>query len=143
MTKFIRYIVFWGAVVLSAQAYAWNWWPVAFSEPDTCRDSLYYVGSVQAVSSSGASAPSLMWHNTYGTISSLPHSGTFSAGIIKPETRPNRWYDYDFGVVLDGRFGGGQAGSGQKDVTGYFRQLYAHLRLWFVDISAGMVFPCL
>ncbi len=108
------------------------------AEPDTCRDSLFYVGEAQVLSSSGAQAPSLLWHNSYGTISQLPHSGTFRAGVIKPATRPNRWFDYDFGVVLDGRFGGGQPGSGQTDITGYFSQLYAHVRLYIVDITAGI-----
>lgn len=125
-------------VLLSVQMYAWKWWPLPMAEPDTCRDSLFYVGGVQAVSSSGALAPSLVWHNTYGTISQLPHSGTFSVGIVKPSTRPSRWFDYDFGIVLDGRFGGGQAGSGQTDITGYFRQLYAHVRLYIVDVTAGI-----
>ena len=108
------------------------------SEPDTGSDSLYYTGSVQAVASSGAQAPSLLWQNSYGTVSQLPYSGTISAGIVKPATRPNRWFDYDFAVVLDGRFGGGKAGTGQTDITGYFRQLYAHARLYIVDISAGI-----
>lgn len=108
------------------------------SEPDTGSDSLYYTGSVQAVASSGAQAPSLLWQNSYGTVSQLPYSGTISAGIVKPATRPNRWFDYNFAVVLDGRFGGGKAGTGQTDITGYFRQLYAHARLYIVDISAGI-----
>ncbi len=108
------------------------------AQPDTCRDSLFYVGQIQAHASSGAQAPSLMWHNTDGNISRQPYAGTFSAGILKPATRPSRWYDYDFGVVLNGRFGGGQPGSGQKDITGYFSQLYAHVRLYIVDITAGI-----
>ena len=121
--------------------YAWDWWPLPMAEPDVCQDSLFYVGEVQVVSSSGAQAPSLLWHNSNGTISQLPHSGTIRAGIVKPATRPNRWFDYDFGVVLDGRFGSGQAGSGQTDITGYFSQLYAHVRLYIVDITAGIQ-PC-
>jgi len=125
-------------LVLSVQAYAWDFWPLPMAEPDTKHDSLYYTGSVQAVASSGAQAPSMLWHNSYGTVSLLPYSGTISAGIIKPATRPNRWFDYDFGLVLDGRFGGGQAGSGQTDITCYFRQLYAHARLYIVDITAGI-----
>jgi hypothetical protein len=108
------------------------------AEPDTCFDSVFYVGSVQAVSSGGTAAPSLLWHNSRGEISALPHSGTVSAGIIKPATRPSRWFDYDFGVVLSGRFGGGQAGTKESDITGYFSQLYAHARLYIVDITAGI-----
>ena len=123
---------------IALQANAWEWWPLPMAEVDTCRDSLFYVGSIRATSSSGTQAPSLLWHNTRGEISSSPHSGTFSAGVIKPATRPNRWFDYDFGVVLSGRFGGGQAGSGQRDVTGFFNELYVHARLYIVDITAGI-----
>ena len=108
------------------------------AEPDTCRDSLRYVAAIRAVSASGTQAPSLLWHNTNGEISAMPFSTTISAGIIKPATRPSRWFDYDFGVVLSGRFGGGQAGSGLRDVTGFFNELYAHARLYIVDITAGI-----
>lgn len=126
-------------ILLSVQMYAWDWWPLPMASPDTCRDSLLYVGSVQAVSSSGASAPSLLWHNSYGTISQLPHSGTVSVGIVKPATRPSRWFDYDFGVVLDGRIGYGLQDTGYRvQGTGYFRQLYAHVRLYIVDVTAGI-----
>ena len=125
-------------LLCAVQVSAWDWWPLPMAEPDTCRDSLFYVGSIRAVSSGGAQAPSLLWHNSRGEISQLPHSGTFQVGIIKPATRPNRWFDYDFGIVLDGRFGGGQKGSGQQDITGYFSQLYAHARLYIVDITAGI-----
>lgn len=117
---------------------AWQWWPLPMAEPDTCRDSLFYVGQVQVHASSGEQAPSLMWHNTHGNISLQPYAGTFSAGVLKPATRSSRWFDYDFGVVLNGRFGGGQPGSGQKDVTGYFSELYTHVRLYIVDITAGI-----
>lgn len=126
-------------LMLSVQLYAWDWWPLPMAQPDTCRDSLLYVGSVRAVSSSGANAPSLIWHNSRGEISVLPHSGTVSLGIVKPATRPSRWFDYDFGVVLDGRLGYGLQETGYGlQVTGYFSQLYAHARLYIVDISAGI-----
>lgn len=116
---------------------AWEWWPLPMAQPDTCRDSLLYVGSVRMISSTGAEAPSLLWHNTQGEISLMPHSATISAGIIKPATRPNRWFDYDAGIVLSGRFGGGQPGAA-ADITGYFSLLYAHARLYIIDITAGI-----
>lgn len=118
------------------EAHAWEWWPLPMAQPDTCRDSLMYVGAIHAVSSSGAQAPLLLWHNTHGEISAMPHSATVSLGVIKPATRPSRWFDYDFGVVLTGRFGGGSGM--QPDVTGFFSQLYAHARLYIVDITAGI-----
>lgn len=124
-------------LLCTMQVGAWDWWPLPMAQPDTCRDSLFYVGAVQAASSTGSQAPTLLWHNSYGEISVMPHSGTISAGIIKPATHPNRWFDYDFGVVLTGRFGGGQA-TAQPDITGFFSQLYAHARLYIIDITAGI-----
>lgn len=124
-------------LVCALQVYAWEWWPLPMAQPDTCRDSLLYVGAIRAVSSSGAEAPSLLWHNSYGEISGMPHSATVSLGVIKPATRSSRWFDYDFGVVLDGRFGGGVSGV-KPDITGFFQQLYAHTRLYIVDITVGI-----
>ena len=108
------------------------------AEPDSCRDSLFIVAGIEAHASSGKQAPALFWRNAYGDISLQPYAGTFSAGVIKPASRPNRWFDYDFGVELSGRFGGGQPGAGQTETTGYFKQLYAHTRLYIVDITAGI-----
>ena len=110
------------------------------AEKDTCRDSVYYVGEVSAVTSTGEQAPTLLWHNTDGNIASLPHSGNLSLGIIKPATRPNRWFDYDFGAVLTGRVSGTQRSIPTPEIrgTGYFRELYAHVRLYIVDITAGI-----
>lgn len=120
-------------LVVPLTAQAWDWWPLPMAEPDTCRDTLLYVGQVNAISSSGAAAPTWLQANRHGEISSLPHSGNLSLGIVKPATRPNRWFDYDFGVVLTGRIAG-QPTQG----TGYFSQLYAHVRLYIVDITAGI-----
>lgn len=138
MKSRIYHIVLLLAVAVSA--HAWNWWPLPMAEKDTCRDTLFYVGGVRAVSSSGTQAPSLLWHNSDGEISALPHSGNIQLGIIKPATRPSRWFDYDFGVVLSGRIAGSQASADPKRVegTGYFSELYAHVRLYIVDITAGI-----
>ena len=109
--------------------------------PDTCRDSLFYVGEASVLTSSGEFAPSFLHGNTNGNISPMPHSGNLSLGIVKPATRPSRWFDYDFGVVLTGRVQAGQQTSfdaPQPTATGYFRQLYAHVRLYVIDITAGI-----
>lgn len=124
-------------LVCVIKVHAWGWWPLPMAQSDTCRDSLLYVGSIRALTSSGAQAPSLLWHNTHGEVSIMPHSTTISLGVIKLATRPNRWFDYDFGVVLDGRFGTGTSGI-KPDITGFFQQLYAHTRLYIIDITAGI-----
>ena len=100
-------------------------------EPDLGRDTLEYTIGLSAVASSGACAPFWVWANENGNISSAPFSGNISAGVFKRATRPNRWYDYDFGVVLAGRFD-------TERSTGYFRQLYAHTRLYIIDITVGV-----
>jgi len=121
----------------AVQVNAWDWWPLPMAQPDTCRDSLLYVGTIRAISSAGMQAPSLLWHNSGGEISVMQHSATISAGIVKPATRPNRWFDYDCAIVLSGRFGGDPA-TAQTDITGFFSQLYAHARIFIVDITAGI-----
>ena len=109
------------------------------AEPDTCRETLLYTGEVSALSSSGKTAPTWMQANRNGDISSLPHSGNLSLGIVKPATRPNRWFDYDGAVVLSGRVAGVQSGDPKQiEGTGFFRALYAHVRLYIIDITAGI-----
>ena len=109
------------------------------AEPDTCRETLLYTGEVSALSSSGQTAPTWMQANRNGEISSLPHSGNLSLGIVKPATRPNRWFDYDGAVVLSGRIAGVPSGNlKQAEGSGFFRALYAHVRLYIVDITAGI-----
>ena len=126
-------------VLCALRAGAWDWWPLPMAEPDTCRETLLYTGEVSALSSSGKTAPTWMQANRNGDISSLPHSGNLSLGIVKPATRPNRWFDYDGAVVLSGRVAGVQSGDPKQiEGTGFFRALYAHVRLYIIDITAGI-----
>ena len=110
------------------------------AEPDTCRDSLLYVGEIDVLSSSGKTAPTWLQANRHGAISSQPHSGNLRAGIRKPATRPNRWFDYDGAVILNGRIAGPQTSTKPYKIegTGFFDELYAHVRLYIVDITAGI-----
>ena len=101
------------------------------SEPDTLQDELRYGFDVSAVASSGTSAPFFFHANQCGHISSAPYSGSFAVWFGKDATRPNRWWDYDFRIDLAGRFA-------TDKQTGYFRQLYAHLRLYVFDLTAGI-----
>ena len=114
----------------SLGAYAWDWWPLPMAEPDTCRDEIRYEGGLSAVASTGDGAPTGLLVNRYGEISAQPYSGNIRLGVIKPATRPNRWFDYDGAAVLCGQF--------SKHPTGFFRALYAHARLYIIDITAGI-----
>lgn len=101
--------------------------------PDTCREQLLYSGEVSAVSSSGKRAPTWLHGNRNGAVSLSPHSGNLRLGIIKPATRPGRWFDYDGAVILSG-----QVQSGTPAGTGYFSELYGHVRLFIVDVTVGI-----
>ena len=108
-----------------------DWWPVAMHQPDTARDTILYGAEISALASTGSTAPFWLHAKENGNISAAPYSGNITMGIYKPATRPSRWYDYDFAVALTGRFDTERA-------TGYFRQLYAHVRLYIIDITAGI-----
>ena len=115
---------------------AWDWWPLPMAEPDTCRDTLCYFGEFNAMASTDATTPLLLNYDQQGLHSAEQFSADLSIGIFKPATRPNRWFDYDGAVVLTGRLQSGtQAG------TGFFRELYAHARLYIVDVTVGIHRP--
>ena len=101
-----------------------------------------YTLGVSAVASSGQYAPFWLQSNTNGDISSCPYSGNLRAGIYKDAVHPERWWDYDFAVELTGRVQKPIAGSPfdvqRRVATGYFNRLYAHLRLYVFDITAGI-----
>lgn len=121
---------------------AWNWWPLPMANPDTAKDSIQYLLSLSAASSSGTYAPFWLQTNRNGNIAPAPHSGNLTAGIFKAPTRPNRWYDYDFGVVLTGRLQSRMSSVPDERIggigTGYANLLYAHVRLYIVDVTVGI-----
>ncbi len=123
---------------------AWNWWPLPYylgtnNQDSTIQhshqDTLRYTAEILGVTSSGNFAPFLLQSNRNGNIAAAPHSLNLSAGIVKPATAPTRWYDYDFAVQLTGRVA---SQYNTHPITGYFNQLYAHVRLLCVDITAGI-----
>ena len=121
-------------------ANAWDWWPIPMGQHDTCVNELQYFSQINVLSSSGFKAPTWLHGNRNGEIALLPHSGNIRAGIVKPATRPNRWFDYDFGVILSGRIAGTNISTVPHKIegTGFFSLLYAHARLYVIDITAGI-----
>ena len=95
---------------LHARELSWQWWPTGITDS--------------------------------GDISSSPYSGNLSAGIYKDAVHPDRWWDYDFAVQLAGRVQSPVPDSKfdiqQRAVTAYFNLMYAHLRLYVFDITAGI-----
>ena len=128
-----RYIILLLLVIWTSRSSAqqWDWWPLAINDTIADADTVLYSASVCALVSSGEQSPFLLRANLNSNISLSPYSGNISAGLIKRASNHNRWWDYDFGVQLTGRFG-------IDETTGYFEQLYAHARLYVVDITAGI-----
>ena len=123
--------------LFSLQAKAWDWWPLPMAEPDTCHEQLLYVSEVGVLASGGKGTPTWLQANRNGAVSPMPFSGSVTLGVVKPATRDNRWFDYDGGIVLSGRIAGATT-SGSIDYTGFFKQLYAHVRLYIVDVTVGI-----
>lgn len=128
---------------LQARDLSWEWWPTGIQEDAPANeDTLRYGFSVSAIASSGKYAPFWLQSNTNGDISSSPYSGNLNAGIYKEAVHPERWWDFDFAVQISGRLQSPIPGSAfdiqRKTGTGYFNQLYAHVRLFIFDITAGI-----
>lgn len=136
-------IVFLLSASANARDLSWDWWPTGIVDGVSARaDTLQYNIGVSALASSGRFAPFWLQSNMNGDISSSPFSGNVSAGVYKQAVHNERWWDYDFAVQLTGRVQSRIPGSAfdmqQRMTTGYFNQLYAHLRLYIFDITAGI-----
>ena len=135
-------ICMWASSLFAQQ---WNWWPLTINDTTAFADTIQYHAYVSALVSSGNKAPFLLRANQHGNIAQTPYSSNFSAAVIKPATCPTRWWDYDFAVQLTGqtntdpkRHWGDNIIYPTTMITGYFEQLYAHTRLYVVDITAGI-----
>lgn len=121
------------SVSVSARELSWDWWPTGLQDGVSAKeDTLRYMLGVSAIAASGKYAPFWLQSNTQGDVSSSPYSGNLTAEIYKDAVHPERWWDYDFAVQLTGRASYPATG------TGYFNQLYAHVRLFLFDITAGI-----
>ena len=118
---------------VSARQLSWNWWPTGIQDSVSAgQDTLQWIVGVRAVASSGESAPFWSQSNMNGDVSASPYSGNLTAGLYKEARHNERWWDYDFGVQLTGRV------EYPKNGTGYFNRLYAHVRLFIFDVTAGI-----
>ena len=136
-------IVFLLSASANARDLSWDWWPTGIVDGVSAgADTMQYNIGVSALASSGRFAPFWLQSNMNGDISSSPFSGNVSAGVYKQAVHNERWWDYDFAVQLTGRVQSRIPGSAfdmqQRMTTGYFNQLYAHLRLYIFDITAGI-----
>lgn len=122
-------------------AEAWNWWPLPMDNADEARDTLLYSVGIQGIASYGETSPFWLQSNRHGDISAAPFSGNITVGVVKPETRPNRWFDYDFAFTFTGRLQSQtEAIQPSQNRLGnlYTTLAYAHARLYIIDITAGV-----
>ena len=139
-------------LLCSIAGMSWNWWPLPMAEPDTTdKDSLIYLASLSATAGSGRFSASMISENEQGATAITPFSGSLRAAIIKPATRPRRWYDYDGAIDITGMihspldeaiYGNGQGRFPVyrgKQGSVIIRQCYAHVRLYIIDFSAGVM----
>lgn len=120
-------VVWCGVQTLSAS----KAWPLPMDSIDVDADTITYGASVHALASSGDYAPFWFHSNRYGAVSSQPHSGQLTLSVSKELTRPRRWYDYSFGVEAIGQID-------TKASSFFFQQLYAHVRLYVIDVTVGI-----
>ena len=121
------------SATVNARELSWDWWPTGICDSvSSGEDTLRWTAGISAVASSGRYAPFWLVSNTNGDVSASPYSGNLTAGIYKEAKHDARWWDYDFAVRMTGR------AEYPKRGTGYFNQLYAHVRLYIFDITAGI-----
>ena len=122
------------STALEARELSWDWWPTGLQDGVSAKeDTLRYLFGLSGVASYGKYTPFWLQSTVNGDVSSHPFSGNLTAGIYTEAVHPERWWDYDFGVQLTGRCPGMNG-----PATGYFNQLYAHVRLFVFDITAGI-----
>ncbi len=127
------------SLAMNARELSWTWWPTGFDDSVTAgNDSLHYSWQVGALVSGGRQAPFWLQNNQHGDVSSSPYSGNLNLCLYKNESHPERWWDYDFAVQLTARLQSHIPSINQPIAIGYFNQLYAHIRLLFFDLTAGI-----
>lgn len=129
-------------LLLSVYAMAWDWWPVGIDNGTFAKgDSLRYELQLSGVAGSGQYAPFWLQTNRNGDVAPTPYSGSLRVGVYKPASQPQRWFDYDFALLLTERIHRLSTAinpSLNRQATGYLNQAYAHVRLYVVDITAGI-----
>lgn len=138
-------------LLFSPAAWGWSWWPLPMAEPDNGRDTLAWSAALSATAGYGTYSPFFMQSMRQGCVSSAPFSGSVRVAVEKPATRPARWFDYDMAADITGIVHSTPQAFDLMPKTGSFpvlysrhadfivQRLYAHVRLYIVDIAAGVM----
>lgn len=147
----MRKVFFYILLIVYSGVYGSNWWPLPMDNEDLNRDTIGYHVGLSAMAGSGRYSAFWMQSNQNGCISLSPYSGTLGMGIVKHATRPNRWYDYSFALEAYGIAHSSFSGNPLYNQLSHFpvgqwskgavvvRNCHAHLRLYIVDISVGVM----
>ena len=146
-----------GCMGVHARSLSWDWWPTGVVDSVSAgQDTLRWTVGVSAVASSGKYAPFWLQSNMNGDVSSSPFSGNLTAGIYKEAVHPERWWDWDAAMLLNGCVQQPSQNSYPQRGTiiskfkiqnyspvaysplALFSLAYAHVRLYLFDITAGI-----
>lgn len=117
---------------------------------DSARDSLCYSVELSGTASTSGIAPFWLTTGQNGRVSAAQYSGAMGVALYKKATRPARWFDYDFAIDLSARVHSPWQGNPKAAQLRRFpyiqtnqadflvNQLYAHARLYVIDITAGV-----
>lgn len=138
MNKWLYIVI----LLLVAQSVcAWDWWPLPIRENASGSDSLCYRLELDAVSSTGRVAPFWLQSGRHGMVAAAAHSGNLTVGIEKSNASPERWWDYDFAVSVTGQLHSRLSGPDAQYAhvgRALTNDLYAHVRLYIVDVTVGI-----
>ncbi len=139
-------------LLFACRSFAWKPWPLPMDSADTQTDTLYYGATISGIFAGDINNQYLpdntntafwLMANNNGDVADKQCNAILSLLTFKEPTRPHRLWDYSYGVQINGRLSNrlnfsAQPFSYNHPFTAYFQQLYAHCRLYFFDITAGI-----
>ena len=131
LERLVKIGFFIASLCVSLPSSAWKPWPLPMDSVDVKKDSINYNAAIWAVTSSHKYAPFWFQTNRFGLVSHEPHSGNLDVYVGKDLTRPNRWFDYGFGIQAVGQVN-------SKSALLFMQQLYGQVRLYIFDITIGI-----
>ena len=134
MNRKLLFIVLLLCASAQARELSWNWWPTGIRDSVSAKeDTLRWTAGLSFIGATGAHTPFWLQSNENGEFGDYAINGNITAGIYKQAVHPERWWDYDCGVRLTGYC----PAPTKSHLSGQINLLYAHVRLYIFDITAG------